>query len=1671
MFGFGFPSFLPASPRTLGLTYRVAGASALVVAFLSCSVVAQLNPGTETALPPNSVYHGSGLDKVNLQNGNLHIEIPLLSLPQRGGKTLTWKYVYDSQQWQALYVAQAFPLLPYYVVSEVGTQGWRLESPLGWLAQPVDTPLTCASTSTPYTQVTYDLFDPQGTQHLVGVRTESTPCLGEVVSGPALDGSGIMYNSQTNIITLKDGTQISPLAGNIQDVNGNTIFNPSSGDSLGQAGLSTTNGTTASGAPYTLYSFYDSNGVQQSYRVDFTQITLQSDLCSIEKYSTCYGGGGGGWMPSMLTLPNSTTYLFAYNNNTPGELQQMTVPTGATIAYTYEDGYFGHLVPKTAGINWYGAMAVTSRTVTVGGIASKWTYSGSFGLTGWTNTGGVTDPAGNVETHTFSYLTLSSGGTPTTSQYETGVTYAGPTGNILRTIAKTYTGELNKLYNIPVNLRVIGETTTLDNGQSKTTQTTYETFSYGSGNFAGIATRLNPTQVSDYDFGGALLRTTNYTYLQTNNPTYTNLNIVDKPTTIITNNGAGTQMAETVYEYDVYSHPNQPMVASGAIQHSSSFSTSYTTRGNVTAVEHWRNTDGSFLTSTNQYDDAGNVLSTIDPLGNKTSFAYTDSWSNSTCAPSGSGKAYVTTVTNALSQVATKTYDSCTGYVASTTDVNSNQTSYLYDLLGRTTSVTDPKQVVNGTSMNGVTTYVYTDTVGNVNIEKKNTINSSSSTNEFFYFDGLGRGVSHSRANGESTAWDKIDTCYDLNGRKLFGSYPYQAASTTAPANCSSDIGDTYAYDPLSRLTTVTHSDGTVATTSYTGRATEVQDEGNGNANASQRVSQIDGLGRLVSVCEVTSVAQQGPGGTPAACGQDIAKTGFLTTYAYDALGNLLTVSQGNLSQRSFTYNSLLQVITSTNPESGTTCYGVWQSDGCVNGYDLDGNLLSRTRPAPNQTSSTTYVTTSYQYDALNRVSQTSYSDGKTPTATFVYDKSNVTVGASKITITNGIGRLSSTCTLSGSICATMSAFSYDTMGRTLLDQQATPTEPNGYAFNYTYDLIGDALTSSDGNGIDYTLSYNVAPRLTQMTSNWLKSGSQTGGNLIGSLHYNSFGDPLSSSLYNGLAESWTYDARGRVQTYAAGTSYSFSVTNSSSQDGYSGNGSVLNAEDTFNGTWAYAYDDFNRISTSSCTATCPDGQSTQAFTYQYDRYGNRWNQTVTAGSGPQPQLTFKGPRSVPNNRIDGQSYDAAGNLLSDGNHSYTYDAENRLIQVDSGSTGTYTYDADGRRITRETASGSWEYLYDLGGRAVTELVAGTTTTNRSEGYAGGRHLVTQNFGTTYFIHSDWLGTERARTSLTGGSAVESCQSLPFGDGQVCTNTDVSPMHFTGKERDTESNLDDFDARYYSSQWARFMTPDWDAKPIAVPYAKYGDPQSLNLYAYVENAPLNRVDADGHSANGGGNEPHANFLAPSEDACIIFNGPTGCPLTVSTPAYYEAEAESAYDAMVAQTTAYNAEQSAIRTGAAQNNNVPPPPDLSNLPLSTRQVPSLSSNVLSPLDSTGITALQAINPTSIREDKEYASRAYKNPDGTYSAMPFNPGTQAGSPHGPISGLPAGTTNAALLHTHGGNDPGYDNEHFSPQDRGNAQREGVPSYLATPSGSIQRYDPGTNRVTILVPGSNQ
>ena len=99
----------------------------------------------------------------------------------------------------------------------------------------------------------------------------------------------------------------------------------------------------------------------------------------------------------------------------------------------------------------------------------------------------------------------------------------------------------------------------------------------------------------------------------------------------------------------------------------------------------------------------------------------------------------------------------------------------------------------------------------------------------------------------------------------------------------------------------------------------------------------------------------------------DLSTNAYVTLYSYDALGNLLRVDQKGSAPsdsskwrtRLFTYNSLSQLLTANNPESGTITYN----------YDADGELLQKTSPAPNQTGTATQ-TVSYCYDELHRVDQ-----------------------------------------------------------------------------------------------------------------------------------------------------------------------------------------------------------------------------------------------------------------------------------------------------------------------------------------------------------------------------------------------------------------------------------------------------------------------------------------------------------------------------------------------------------------------------------------------------------------------------------------------------------------------------------------------------------------------------
>lgn len=248
-------------------------------------------------------------------------------------------------------------------------------------------------------------------------------------------------------------------------------------------------------------------------------------------------------------------------------------------------------------------------------------------------------------------------------------------------------------------------------------------------------------------------------------------------------------------------------------------------------------------------------------------------------------------------------------------------------------------------------------------------------------------------------------------------------------------------------------------------------------------------------------------------------------------------------------------------------------------------------------------------------------------------------------------------------------------------------------------------------------------------------------------------------------------------------------------------------------------------------------------MSWSYDSFSNRLRQTALSGYVPESLMSF----SAGNNRADQLCYDAAGNVLANVPCSemttpeYSYDAEGTMISSEFGAVH-YTYDAEGHRVAKQSAGSVTNiYFYDVAGRMTVER-DGNLNLLREELYVGNRHVATRRNGQLIYAHTNWLGTEAARSD-SNGNLCETLAGLPFGDGlQTSGNCDPTTLTFTGKERDTESGLDYFGARYYGSSMGRWMSPD----SLNVTEERLMNPSStLNKYAYGGNSPLKYIDPDG----------------------------------------------------------------------------------------------------------------------------------------------------------------------------------------------------------------------------------
>lgn len=937
-----------------------------------------------------------------------------------------------------------------------------------------------------------------------------------------------------------------------------------------------------------------------------------------------------------------------------------------------------------------------------------------------------------------------------------------------------------------------------------------------------------PTSVSVWDY---------YTGSQPANPTQTTttsygylVNGASLPTQVTVTDGGGHQISQTTYGYDGTS-----LTATSGLPNHNSVSGD---RGNLTSMSQWLNTSGSIVASAT-YDDAGTLLSATSPSGTTTYGRDSiDTFVTSTTLP---------TPSSGVTLTSTQSFDPSSGALLSTTDPNGQTTSYAnFDWLDRPQQINYPD--------GGSETLAYTQN----QITDTKSVSQGVTTGIQATLDGYGRTSNVVTFDGSQQY--RTDTCYDTKGRIAFTSLPY---INSGGSNVCSGSGVAYTYDPLDRPTQISEPDGTT-TKLYAGTSVETT-----NPIGVERIVQNDVFGRAARVCEVAGNLPDGEQATT--CGTDISAQGFVTSYQYDLDPNAsynqrTTVTQG-AQTRIFETDSVGRTVSTTEPEAGVTTYSY--------AYNSTGLVVTRTKPQANQTNPATTTTTTYQYDSVGRVLSTSYSDG-TPAKTYQYD-TNAGWPWSNFSPTNLKGRMYLAYNSSAPAATT---FSYDPMGRVNELAECLPSGCGNGAYDrhvfYSYDWTGNVTSETDdANG---TIAYSRSPAgaITAVTNQTYNLTGGTGSaTLISNVQHGPLG-PTTWQWGNGLSGARYYDGAGRIssQWLCNGSTQVNCAGGSGVHFGFdtwwTGSYVTYTCEDVIGQCASESYDQLGRLSAYNVSS------GNGSYNYTYDRYGNRLSQTVTSGSGPSPSYLV----NTSNNQITSFAYDAAGNMMNDVVHSYTYDADGNLTAVDAGSSGRYTYDALNHRIQWQVSGGTAQVVFDANEKPLS-LWTPSFSLSESHIFADGQQIAFRGSdGQTYFVHQDWVNTDRVHTD-PNGNWVGTWASLPFGDGGTLTSAGgpgtLDFGRFAGIDPDPGSSTNVAQFRQYNPTAGRWMSPD----PYSGSYQP-DNPQSLNRYSYVMNRPTIFTDALGLCWNNGAyssydsNGDPTHYENPGDDSpCYLPDLPWG----------------------------------------------------------------------------------------------------------------------------------------------------------------------------------------------------
>jgi RHS repeat-associated protein len=1463
----------------------------------STSATDGFTPSGLTVGAPAGSYALSGLENVNPYNGGLNFSLPLMQVGGRGGAQYTMLLPIE-QRWRILQFN--FPngsmtapdynwwtgLQPRYGPGVV--VGRASGDDLSYYC-PYQDSTTFHRSLTRLTFITpngteYELRDQLtgGQPAWVGYCASQGASRGTVFV--TADGTAATFISDTLIrddlwggdvypsgyLMLRDGTRYRIDQGNVtwmRDRNGNKL---SFSYLEGQNGWATsvtdslnrevTFDYATPTRPYDEISFKGFGGASRTIRVWNT--TLGNALRSGSSLQSCYAlfpgtnaSSSGYCEPfviSEVTLPDGRSYKFRYNSY--AELARVELPTGGVMEYDWAAGVNNGAASGMLLGNENVYRRVVERRIysEAGTLQGRMTfskpeteYNGNFQNLGYVDVAHY-DGSQPLTTERHYYLGVGSAYSmgyssiqyPAWNEFkEYRIEIFDAAGTLLRRAEHTWQqGVITSSWDtsIPHNPRISETTTTLEpsgaNLVNKRTFTYDDSLPYN-----------NQTDIYEYAYGsgapGALVRRTHSDFLTTTNYTdaSSGIHVRSLPLQSSVYDSAGVERARTTLEYDNYgTDANHATLVDRANISGldAAFTTSLTARGNVTATTQYPlNTSGGVtgsITSYAQYDIAGNAVKAIDARGYTTLVDFTDRFGS----PDGNARlnggslelnatsqysyAFPTLVTNPLSQTIYAQFDYYLGRSVDGEDINGVVASgYYNDILDRPTQV---RRAV-GTPAANQTTFSYDDTNRVITTTSdQSTFGDNALVSKVFY-DGLGRTAETRQYEGGSN-YIVMRQEYDAMGRVFKTSSPFR------PWQSESAVWTATGFDALGRVISMTTPDNAVVLTSYSGNQVTVTDQA-GKA----RRSVTDALGRLIQVYE------------------DPTGFNYLTSYAYDTLDNLTTVTQGS-QQRFFMYDSLKRLIRARNPEQDVNA-GLSLSDPFSGNsqwsmgysYDSNGNLSTKTDARG--------ISTSYAYDALNRNTTVDYSDttGINPDITRIYD-----------TATNGKGRLRESYsggseTVGASVEHTK-VMSYDALGRPIDQRQRFKTNgtwSQSYTTQRGYNLAGGVTSQTYPSGRSGNYSYDSAGRANSFSGNLGDGMNRT---YASGISYSAFGGLKQEQFGTDqlLQHRVSYNVRGQTCyvalgvgdgdygkfVYYYGNAYSFCSSgtdnngNISLIDYYLPGGALIHDH--------YNYDSLNRLS----EVWEEDTQFRFKQKYNYDRYGNRTIDAAQSSGGVNEQQFDVNPAnnrlSVPGGQSGTMSYDLAGNLTTDtytGAGSRSYDAENRMTSAGSAgaSPAVYTYNADGQRV-RRTVNGveTWQ-VYGIDGELLAEYAANGAPTNPQKEYGyrnpdGSGLLITAEAGSSGTGPQDVIWTSAVGVSVSGNNLTKtssvgwnagavSTQSINSGDGYVefTANANSANTIFGLSHGDTNQSYEEIDFALYPWTDGNLYIFENGANPAAVgPY-------------------------------------------------------------------------------------------------------------------------------------------------------------------------------------------------------------------------------------------------------------